>query len=69
MTQAAYTVPQFCEAHGGISVPFFYTLINRGKAPRMMRVGKRVLISHEAATEWRREMEADYQAAPQALAS
>ena len=30
-----------------------------GKGPRMMKLGRRVLISAEAAAEWRRQLEAE----------
>jgi hypothetical protein len=33
-------------------------LRHRGEGPAEMHVGSRVLISHEAATDWRREREA-----------
>ncbi len=52
----AYSIDQFCQAHG-LSRSYFYLLLARGKGPRLMRVGKRRLISDEAAAEWRRHME------------
>jgi hypothetical protein len=52
----AYTLSAFCKAHG-ISVSTLYNLMHRGTAPRLMRVGKRVLVSREAAADWRRQME------------
>ena len=52
----AYTVAQFCERHN-ISLGFYYTLRNRNEGPREMRVGKKVLISREAAADWRRQTE------------
>lgn len=52
----AYTVAQFCADHN-ISRTHFYQLIKDGKAPRLMKVGRRVLISAEAAADWRRDME------------
>lgn len=52
----AYTVREFC-AGNKISKSHFYALIRDGLGPRLMRVGGRVLISHEAAAEWRRQME------------
>ena len=55
----AYSIPKFCERHGGISRSHYYDLRAEGRAPREMRVGKRVLISVEAAREWRRRMEAE----------
>jgi hypothetical protein len=55
MKEAA-TIPQFCEAHN-ISRTHFYRLLKQGKAPRLMKVGRRTLIGCEAAAEWRRCME------------
>lgn len=53
----AYTVAQFCADHN-ISRTHFYKLIKDGKGPRLMKkLGRRVLISAEAAADWRREME------------
>ncbi len=56
--KGAYSIAEFCESHGGITRQFFYKLQTQGKAPRIMRVGSRVLISAEAAADWRKEMEA-----------
>jgi excisionase family DNA binding protein len=53
----AYAIESFCKAHG-ISRSTFYNLIRSGKGPRLMHVGTRVLISREAAADWRRNMEA-----------
>ena len=52
------TVPQFCDGHN-ISRTHFYELIKQGKAPRLMKVGRRTLISLEAAADWRRRVEAE----------
>jgi len=52
----AYSIPEFCVAHR-ISRASFYNLLKAGEAPRTMRVGGRVLVSKEAATDWRRERE------------
>jgi hypothetical protein len=52
----AYTVPEFCAAHR-ICRASFYNL-PEGERPRVMRVGSRVLVSKEAAAEWRRAREA-----------
>lgn len=57
MTKPCYTVPEFCAEHGGISKVFFYSLIKQGKGPRLMKVGRRTLITAEAAAEWRQRME------------
>lgn len=52
-----YSVPAFCEAHG-ISRGYLYELWARGDGPRRMKVGRRTLVSRDAAAEWRRRMEA-----------
>lgn len=51
----AYSINEFCERHR-ISRSHFYDLPDDDK-PRLMRVGKRVLISREAAAAWRMRME------------
>jgi hypothetical protein len=56
----AFTVNEFCARHR-ISVQLFYK--NRQQMPRTFKVGTRVLISKEAAAEWRREREQAAQAA------
>lgn len=56
--RAASTVPQFCDEHN-ISRTHFYALLKEGKGPRLMRVGRRTLISQEAAADWRQRMEAE----------
>jgi predicted DNA-binding transcriptional regulator AlpA len=53
----AYGIASFCAAHN-ISRATFYNLLRAGEAPRLMRVGTRVLISREAAADWRHEREA-----------
>jgi len=52
----AFDIPAFCSAHA-ISRSTFYNPRRDGKAPRLMRVGSRVLISKEAAADWRRARE------------
>ncbi len=53
----AFSIGEFCARHGPISRAFYYVLRKDGKAPREMRVGGRVLISAEAAAQWRRDRE------------
>lgn len=50
------SVSDFCRAHG-ISRALFYKLLREGRGPRVMKVGRRTLISCEAAEQWRRRME------------
>jgi hypothetical protein len=47
-----YTIPQFCRCHG-ISVAHYYALRKLGLGPREMVLGRRRLISIEAARDWR----------------
>jgi hypothetical protein len=57
MEQLAFSVDEFCRLHR-ISRASLYNYWTDGVGPRVMRVGKRRLISAEAAEEWRRSREA-----------
>ena len=57
MPNAAYSIAEFCRAHR-VSRAFFYVLQKRGNAPKVMKVGRRRIVSEEAAEAWRRRMEA-----------
>ena len=57
MTKLAYSIDDFCEAHG-ICRATLYNLWKAGDGPRFMHVGRRRLITVEAAADWRRELEA-----------
>src|SRR5262245_47605424 len=50
------SIKEFCRLHG-ISEDQFFKMQRQGWGPKVMRVGSRTLISHEAAAEWRRERE------------
>jgi hypothetical protein len=54
----AYSIPDLCRLHGGMSEAFFHKLVGDGDGPRLMRVGTRTMVSAEAAADWRREREA-----------
>jgi hypothetical protein len=54
---ACYTIAAFCEAHR-LSVGMYFKLKAAGIAPKEMHVGRRRLISYQAAAEWRRKREA-----------
>ncbi|QHP74374.1 hypothetical protein EI171_35695 [Bradyrhizobium sp. LCT2] len=56
MPRAAFTIKEFCEAHR-ISPAMYFKLRNAGLGPREMRAFRRVTISIEAATDWRRARE------------
>lgn len=51
-----YDIPAFCSSHH-ISRALFYKLLKEKRAPRIMRVGRRTLITEDAASEWRAKME------------
>lgn len=52
----AYTINEFCKAHD-ISRSLFYKLQVNGKGPETFTLGRRVLISVEAAEKWLKDME------------
>ena len=54
--RACFTVAEFCDAHR-ISRAKLYQLWKAGIGPRVLRVGAKVIITCEAAAEWRRERE------------
>jgi hypothetical protein len=56
--RAAFTVPEFCEAHR-ISQAKYYEMKKEGWGPVEMELGRRRLISYEAASLWRREREVE----------
>jgi hypothetical protein len=53
---AAFSVFGFCIAHG-LSRSTFYKALRSGEGPRLMKCGRRTLISIEAAQRWRRARE------------
>ena len=54
---SAYSIEQFCQAHG-ISIDLYFKMQRQGLGPPTMKVGGRTLISIEAAAAWRRDREA-----------
>ena len=54
--RAAFTINEFCESHR-LSRASFYNLRKLGRGPSEMHLGSKILISVEAAAEWRRRME------------
>lgn len=53
---SAYSIAQFCDAHH-ISRTHLHNMCKAGRGPRVMKLGRRVLISAEAAADWRRQLE------------
>jgi hypothetical protein len=54
--RAAFTIAEFCQAHR-ISRSKLYQMWAAGIGPRFMKVGVKVLVSVEAAADWRRDRE------------
>lgn len=54
----SFTIPQFCAAYH-ISQPHYYSLKKAGKAPRELRIGRRVVIPRKSADEWEARMLAE----------
>jgi hypothetical protein len=52
----AYSIQEFCRRHN-ISNGTYYNLKNRGQGPREARAMTRVLITKEAAADWRKQIE------------
>ncbi len=48
------TISEFCYEHN-IGRTTFYALLNEGKGPKIMKIGRRTIISKEAAKKWREE--------------
>ena len=59
----AFTIPLFCRAHH-LSRSQYYELRKDGRAPVEMEIGRKKLISHESAADWRRRMEGPPDPAP-----
>jgi hypothetical protein len=53
----AFSIDAFCDRHF-LHKNTLFRLWREGRGPRRMQIGRRVLISAEAAAEWRREVEA-----------
>jgi hypothetical protein len=52
----ARTIREFCAGHR-ISRTHFHNLRKAGKGPRVMRLGRRVLITPEAEADWHAQLE------------
>jgi len=58
ITPEVYGVDAFCEAHS-ISRALFYQLLKSGKGPNIIKLGRRTLISKDAAAAWRSSLETE----------
>ena len=59
MEQPIFTIAEFCAVHR-ISRSRLYQEWKEGTGPRFFHVGTKVLITREAAADWRREREASF---------
>ena len=55
-TRDALSVAEFC-TRNSLGRSTFYALLKRGEGPRIIRIGRRTLISARAAEEWRQKYE------------
>ncbi len=55
-TTEAYSIVEFCRLHS-VSRSLFYRMLKQGIAPHIIKIGRRTLITREAATAWRASME------------
>ena len=53
----AFTIAEFADAHR-ISRSTFYNLLKAGDGPRVCKIGRRSIITREAADEWRARLSA-----------
>jgi predicted DNA-binding transcriptional regulator AlpA len=56
MSMGARSIDEFAKANR-FSRSTFYNLMKHGKAPKTFLVGRRRLVSDQAAAEWQRAME------------
>lgn len=61
--EAALTIEEFCKANR-IGRSLFFELQKTGRGPRVIKLGRRTIITPEAQTEWRRRMQAESAQAP-----
>lgn len=51
-----FTINEFLEEYK-ICRSTFFKLIKQNRAPKLMRISRKILITREAALEWQRQME------------
>jgi hypothetical protein len=54
----AYSIAEFCRAHGGMSQAMYFKMRALGQGPVEMELGRRKAISIESAAKWRAQREA-----------
>jgi predicted DNA-binding transcriptional regulator AlpA len=55
--RAAYSIMEFCHAYG-LGRSTFYRMQAAGLAPRTLAIGRRRIVTKEAATDWCHRLEA-----------
>ncbi len=58
----AWSIPEFAAMHG-LSAESIYRAMRTGDGPKTFRLGRRVLVSREAAEEWRERMNSQRESA------
>jgi len=53
--QRALSIAQFCQAYG-ISRATYYNLAKAGNAPAILKIGRRSIITNDAAKSWETAM-------------
>ena len=53
-----YSIEDFCQRYG-FSRGHYYNLKYQGKGPREMKLGRRKIITDQAAADWEQEREAE----------
>jgi hypothetical protein len=56
-TFGAYSIAEFCRAHGDMSPAMYFKMRAMGLGPDEMEIGRRKAISVEAAARWREQRE------------
>jgi predicted DNA-binding transcriptional regulator AlpA len=56
MTTVDYSVREWCKRRG-ICVATFYNRLKFGEMPKIIKIGRRTIITAEASEEWRIRME------------
>jgi predicted DNA-binding transcriptional regulator AlpA len=51
MDKKAYTIKEFCNMYG-IKLPYYFHLQKTGRAPSVLKLGRKVFIPVEAIKEW-----------------
>lgn len=55
VNREAFSVPEFCFAHN-ICRATLFNLLKAGAGPKLLKVGRRSLITADAAREWRERL-------------